>query len=203
MADVDETQKQEDSEVIGKEDVVSKEEVSSKESGAASGGKLRWVVMAAVVVVCAGAGFGLGRLLASPAPSKTAEPSQQDQPAPVENVEADNSSTDLQKGWYYPLEPVIACLNEPRATRYIRLKLMLKMSSELSMKEGRVLLEEKMPVLINWLSIYLAGLTIDDIRGERNQRRMQLQILDAFNEKLFVDAKPQIKKILFKELVVQ
>jgi flagellar basal body-associated protein FliL len=197
MADVDETQKQEDSEVI------QEQEVSSKESGAASGGKLRWVVMVVVVVVCAGAGFGLGRLLASPAPSNTAEPSQQDQPAPAENVEADNSSTDSQEGWYYPLEPVIACLDEPRATRYIRLKLMLKMSSELSVREGAALLEEKMPVLINWLSIYLAGLTIDDIRGERNQRRMQLQILDAFNEKLFVDAKPQIKKILFKELVVQ
>jgi flagellar basal body-associated protein FliL len=197
MADVDETQKQEDSEVI------QEQEVSSKESGAASGGKLRWVVMVVVVVVCAGAGFGLGRLLASPAPSNTAEPSQQDQPAPAENVEADNSSTDSQEGWYYPLEPVIACLDEPHATRYIRLKLMLKMSSELSAREGAALLGEKMPVLINWLSIYLAGLTIDDIRGEKNQRRMQLQILDAFNEKLFVDAKPQIKKILFKELVVQ
>jgi flagellar basal body-associated protein FliL len=197
MADVDETQKQEDPELV------SKEEVSSEESGAPSGGKLRWVVMVVVVVVCAGAGFGLGRLLASPAPSKTAGPSQQDQPAPVEDVETDNPSTDLQKGWYYPLEPVIACLNVPGATRYVRLTLSLKMSSELSMKEGKALLEEKMPVLINWLSIYLAGLTIDDIRGDRNQRRIQLQILDAFNEKLFPDAKPQIKKILFKELVVQ
>ena len=203
MADVDETQKQEDPEVVSKEEVVSEEEVSSKESGAASGGKLRWVVMAMVVVVCAGAGFGLGRLLASPAPSKTAEPSQQDQPAPVENGGADNSSTDLQEGWYYPLEPVIACLNVPGATRYVRLTLSLKMSSELSEKEGMALLKDKMPILINWLSIYLAGLTIDDIRGEGNQRRIQLQILDAFNEKLFPDAKPQIKKILFKELVVQ
>ncbi|MHC4193895.1 MAG: flagellar basal body-associated FliL family protein, partial [Planctomycetota bacterium] len=173
MADVDETQKQEEPEVVSKEEVSTKD--SGAPSGPASGGKLRWVVMVVVVVVCAGAGLGLGRLLASPASSKTAGPSHQDQPVPAENVEADDPSTDLQKGWYYPLEPVIACLDEPRATRYVRLTLMLKMSSELSMKEGNVLFEEKMPVLINWLSIYLAGLKIDDIRGDRNQRRMQLQ----------------------------
>jgi flagellar basal body-associated protein FliL len=63
--------------------------------------------------------------------------------------------------------------------------------------------EEKKPTLTNWLTIYLAGLTLEDIRGDKNLRRIQSQILDAFNEQLFPDAKPQIKHILFKEFAIQ
>ncbi len=65
--------------------------------------------------------------------------------------------------------------------------------------EGKPILDEKQFLLKNWLAIYLASLTIEDARGDRNLKRIQLQILDAFNETLFPDAKPQIKRILFKE----
>jgi flagellar basal body-associated protein FliL len=191
MADADETKKQEDSEV---------EKENVKTSG---GGILRWIIMAVVVVVCAGAGFGLGRLFGGTGTPETAEPSQQDQPTQPEDPEEKNSTTDSQKGWYYELEPIVACLDEPGVTRYARLALTLRISADLSVKQGTALLEEKKPVLINWVSIYLAGLKLDDIRGERNQKRIQFQILDAFNERLFPDAKPQIRKILFKEFVVQ
>lgn len=191
MADADDTKKQEDPKAA-KSDVK-----------AQGGGMLQWIIMAVVVVIFAGAGFGLGRLFAGGGMPKTAEPSQQDQPTLTENPKANDSTTDSQEGWIYELEPVVACLDEPGATRYIRAALRLEISSELAQKQGIVLLEEKKPILVNWLSIYLASLKIDDIRGERNQKHIQLQILDAFNEKLFPDAKPQIRKILFKEFVAQ
>lgn len=191
MADADDTKKQEDL------------EAAKSNEKASGGGMLQWIILAVVVIVCVGAGFGLGRLFGGTASSETTEPSQQDQPTQTAELKGDDSSTDSQKGWYHELEHVIACLDEPGATRYIRATLTLKIRSELSKKQGLALLEEKKPVLINWLSIYLASLKIEDIRGERNQRRIQLQILDAFNEKLFPDAKPQIMKILFKEFVVQ
>jgi len=191
MADADDTKNQEDSKAAKSDE---------KTSG---GGMLQWIILAVVVVICIGAGFGLGRLFGGTAASETIEPSQQDQPTRTEELKGDDSSTDSQKCWYHELEPVIACLDEPGATRYVRATLTLKIDSELAKKQGLALLEEKKPVLINWLSIYLASLTVEDIRGERNQRRIQLQMLDAFNEKLFPDAKPQIKKILFKEFVVQ
>lgn len=191
MADADDTKKQEDSKAAKNDE---------KTSG---GGMLQWIIMAVVVVICAGVGFGLGRLFAGTGTSETAEPSQQDQPTQTEGLNADDSTTDSQKGWFYEMEPVVACLDEPGITRYIRTTLTLEFSSELDRKQGTAMLEEKKPILTNWLSIYLASLKIDDIRGERNQKRIQSQMLDAFNEKLFPDAKPQIRKILFKEFVVQ
>ena len=110
---------------------------------------------------------------------------------------------DSQKGWYYSLEPVVANLDVPDVTRYVRATLILEISPDLDEKEGLVFLDEKKPILTNWLTVYLASLSIDDIRGESSLKRIQAQILDAFNEKLFPDSKPKIKHILFKEFAVQ
>ena len=57
--------------------------------------------------------------------------------------------------------------------------------------------------MTNWLTIYLASLGIDETRGDKNLKRIQSQITDTFNEKLFPDAKPQIEGILFREFAVQ
>ncbi|GAH72149.1 unnamed protein product, partial [marine sediment metagenome] len=108
-----------------------------------------------------------------------------------------------QKTWYYELEPVVANLDVPGITRYVRAAITLEISAEVDQEKGIAFLEEKKPVLTNWLTIYLASLTLEDIRGDRNLRRIQSQILDSFNEKLFPDARPQIKHILFKEFAIQ
>jgi hypothetical protein len=44
---------------------------------------------------------------------------------------------------------------------------------------------------------------VEDTRGEKNLRRMQVQISDAFNEGLFPNTKPRIKRVLFKEFSIQ
>jgi len=77
------------------------------------------------------------------------------------------------------------------------------MSSEVDEKKGVVFLDEKKPILTSWLTIYLAGLSLEDTRGDRNLKRIQSQVLDTFNEKLFPDSKPQIRNVLFKEFAVQ
>ena len=146
---------------------------------------------------------GLSRLLAGSSTSETDESSQQDEPAQAEYLKANGSATDSQKNWYYDLEPVVANLDVPGVTRYVRATITLEINPEVEKKKGIALLEEKTPLLTNWLTIYLASLTLDDIRGDRNLKRVQLQILDAFNEKLFPDTKPQIKHILFKEFAIQ
>jgi flagellar basal body-associated protein FliL len=105
--------------------------------------------------------------------------------------------------WYYDLEPVVANLDEPNVTRYVRAVLTLEMSADVDEKKGRTFLDEKKPVLTNWLSIYLASLSIEDIRGERNLKSIQSQILDVFNEKVFPNSKPQIKQVLFREFAIQ
>jgi len=164
---------------------------------------LPWIILGAAVVVFAGLGFGLGRLLAGPDTEQTTTPSGQSQQTETENLKADASSKSEQKIWYYDLEPVIANLDEPNVTRYVRAVLTLEMSPEMDAKKGKDFLDEKKPILTNWLAIYLASLSLEDIRGERNLKSIQAQVLDAFNERLFPDSKPQVKHVLFREFAIQ
>ena len=199
MADEENVEKQEEKPVKKQKD--SKAEKSDEKAAATR--FLPWIIMAVTVVVCAGAGFGLGRLFAGSGKAETVKPSQENEPAQAEHLKADDSATDSQKSWYYDLEPVIANLDVPGVTRYVRTALTLEISSEIDESKGTAFLEEKNRLLTNWLTIYLASLTLEDTRGDRNLKRIQSQILDAFNEKLFPDAKPQIRHILFKEFAIQ
>jgi flagellar basal body-associated protein FliL len=198
MADAEDTKKQEDS----KEE---KPQEKTKEK-TSSGGILHWIIMAVAVLLFACAGFLSGRLFTGPSTPQTAEASEQDATAQVENIKAQDPDLDAggaQKAWYYDLEPVVANLDEPGVTRYVRATLILEMSSEVDAKKAAVFLEEKKPILTNWLTIYLASLNLESIRGDRNLKRIQSQVLDGFNERLFPDAKPRITHILFKEFAVQ
>lgn len=203
MADEDSKEKPEKPEKPEKQDEKQgKQEETKAEAGdkkSLVGRLLPGLIIGGVIIIFAGAGFTLGRLFAGPS---APEASEQTQSAQTEDMEVEDS-TDGQKGWYYNLEPVIANLDVPDVTRYVRASLTLELSPSLDEKEGRVLLDEKKPVLTNWLTVYLASLSIDDIRGERNLKRIQSQVLDAFNEKLFPDSKPKIKRVLFKEFAVQ
>jgi flagellar basal body-associated protein FliL len=77
------------------------------------------------------------------------------------------------------------------------------MSADMDVKEGTAFLDEKKPIFINWLTVYLSSLNLEDIRGDKNLRSIQSHIRDAFNEKLFPDSKSQIKQVLIKEFAVQ
>ena len=164
---------------------------------------LPWIALGVVAILCASLGFGLGRVFAGRRSTTTAEVPQQTEQDQVQMLEATGSEKKIQDTWFYELEPVVANLNEPNVTRYIRIALTLQISNELDSKKTTTFLEQKVPLLKNWLTIYLASQTLEDIRGEANLRRIQSQILDAFNERLFPDAKPQIKNVLFKEFAVQ
>lgn len=164
---------------------------------------LPWIIMAVVVVLFVGAGLTLGRMFAGSSTTQTPGDSQQDQSAQVDNLEAKGSPADTQKTWYYDLEPVVANLNVTDVTRYVRASLTLEVNSEVDEQKGTAFFDEKKPILTNWLTVYLASLGLDDIRGDMNLKRIQSQVLDAFNEKLFPDSKPKIKSILFKEFAVQ
>jgi len=166
---------------------------------------LPWLIIVVVVLICAGAGFSVGRLFAGSGTPKGAESdSKSDAQRLTEDLKADNDSAeDSGKVWYYDLDPVVANLNEPTVTRYVRASLTLEMSADMDAKKGVAFLDEKKPILINWLTVYLSSLGIEDIRGDNNLRSIQSHVRDAFNEKLFPDSKPQIKQVLIKEFPVQ
>jgi len=166
---------------------------------------LPWIIIVVVVLICAGAGFSVGRLFAgSGTPEGNESDSGSDALSLTENLKADNDSAEGSgKVWYYDLDPVVANLNEPSVTRYVRASLTLEMSADMDVKKGTAFLDEKKPILINWLTVYLSGLGIEDIRGDNNLRSIQSHVRDAFNEKLFPDSKSQIKQVLIKEFPVQ
>ncbi|MFZ2146824.1 MAG: flagellar basal body-associated FliL family protein [Sedimentisphaerales bacterium] len=194
MADEDDAKQQE-----------KQEDTKTKSSDKKSlvGRFLPWIIIAVVVVFFAGAGFTLARLFAGSGTPQTPGDSEQDQSAQVKSLEAKGSAAGAKKTWYYDLEPVVANLDVTDVTRYVRASLTLEVSSEVDEKNGSAFFNEKKPILTNWLTVYLASLGLDDIRGDRNLKRIQSQVLDAFNEKLFPDSKPKIKSILFKEFAVQ
>ena len=73
----------------------------------------------------------------------------------------------------------------------------------MNQKKGGAFLDEKKPILTDMLFVYLSGLSLKDIQGDKNLKSIQSRIREFFNEKLFPDSKPQIKRVLIKEFPVQ
>ncbi len=104
---------------------------------------------------------------------------------------------------YIDFEPIIVNLNEPRLARYARVTIGLAIKKDKDdVKVAKTAIEAHKKELKNWLNLYLAGLTLEDVRGSTNLNRIRRQIEDAFNEQLFRDGKPLIHHVLL-ELVVQ
>ena len=139
--------------------------------------------------------------MASPPSPQTSKPSQEKEILP------DDSKTDSKGTWYYnDLESIVVNPDEPGATRFVRVGLILEISSALDkdkIKKIKELIEAKKPPLINWLNLYFKSLTLGEMENDRDMKRILAQICDAFNEILFPDAKPQIKKILIREFNIQ
>ncbi|MFC1633495.1 flagellar basal body-associated protein FliL [Planctomycetota bacterium] len=163
---------------------------------------LPWIVLTVIIIFCAVLGLGFGRLFASSRTLKIAQSaSLSDKPNQLDME--DLSAKDAGKVWYYDLDPVVANLNEPGVTRYVRATFILEMNSEIDKKKGAGFLDEKKPIMINLLTVYLSSLGLEDIRGDKNLRSIQSYVCGAFNESLFPDSKPQIKHVLIKEFAVQ
>lgn len=161
---------------------------------------LPFVILIVVVGICAGAGIGLGKILAGPSEDTKTDEEKNTEAAGEEKIDLGNES---KKFWYYDLEPaVVANLNETGITRYISASLTLQMNLE-NEKETRVFLDEKTPILRNWLYIFLSSLRLENVQGDKNLKSIQSQICDGFNKELFPNSKPQIKQILIREFPVQ
>lgn len=166
-----------------------------------------WIIMAAVLIFCIAAGFKMGRLFAGRGQADSTPAGQSGtlgrdgQTVPTQLQQT--SHTGAEKTWYYDLDPVVANLNEPGATRYVRVTPTLELAGDLEEKKGIAFFDQKKPLLKNWLTLYFANQTIEDTRGEKNLSRMQAQISDSLNQNLFAGAKPMIKRVLFKEFAIQ
>jgi flagellar basal body-associated protein FliL len=188
------------------------------------------IIVAVIVLVAAGAGIGVSRLLAGGNKSPSAEEAATEKDAPAakeaakpaaekgeksksekpagekskgESAKSEKNTVKEGESWYHNLDPVVANLDEPGATRYIRTAFILEMSPDISAEKGTALLEQKKPLIANLLTIYLAGLNIETTRGDKNLKRIQSELCDIFNEQLFPESKPMVKRVLIKEFAVQ
>jgi flagellar basal body-associated protein FliL len=195
MAETDEEKKNDQD--AKTEDAKSEKDEQAGKAGTKTG-LVAWIIMTVVVVILAGSGFVLGRLFAGPSSPLTSEPSQEKEILP------DDSKIDSKGTWYYnELESIVVNPDEPGATRYVRVGLILEISSALDKDGTKKLIEAKKPLLVNWLNLYFKSLTLEEMENDRDIKRILTQICDSFNEILFPNAKPQIKKILIREFNIQ
>jgi len=163
---------------------------------------LPWLITGLVVVVFAAGGFLFGRLFGTRGQAQTASGAERGQPAESASSRGSEEGAKTGESWYYDLDPVVANLNEPGVTRYVRMGLTLEISNTLKEEEGKAFLDQKRPLLKHWLTLFLSNQTLDEARGE-NLVRLQTRLSDVLNQGLFPGAKPQIKSVLFKEFAIQ
>jgi len=168
------------------------------------------LILGGVTVVLASAGFLVGRMFGTRGQAQTASAATSEQGAAKEEGSKKEASGKPGEGkktegdaWYYELEPVVANLNEPGVTRYVRITLTLELDGAWPAEEGKLLLDQKKPLLKNWLTLYLSNQTIEETRGKTNMLRMQANIGSLFNDGLFPNAQPHITNVLFKEFAIQ
>lgn len=196
----DDQDKKEQKEKQEPKETAAKAKDKSKETSGFS--LFTWLILAAIIVAGAAGGFALSQLIAGPVQADTDPEAQQTEEVNTfEQLLAKTGEND--KYWSYDLEPVVANLDEPGVTRYVRATITLELSPEIAQEAGEVFLEEKKPVLVDWLTTYLAGLSLERVRGTSNLSRIKKEIRDHFNEMLFPESKPFVHRILFKEFAVQ
>lgn len=166
-------------------------------SGASSKGSIVWLgVVVGVVGICAAAGFYLGNML------KTANASQPDNQAAAAAPTVVTSGDPDADFHYLDIEQITVNLDEPRLTRFVRATITLAFDPKNEV-EIQTQVKKRMPELKNWLAVYLAGRTLDEVRGAQSLNRVRREICEAFNEQIWPQQPPRIHHVLFKEFAVQ
>ena len=167
-------------------------------SEAEGSGMKQFLIMAlAVALVGAGAGYGASLMFRGPSRPPQTQPAEapHDEPARP-NPGQDHALT------YYDFEAIRANLDEPRLARYVMAKITLAFNAS-DGSAATAAVTKKLPELKSWLTVYLSGCRLDDIRGPKNLNRISREIQDELNRRLWPDSESLIRKVLFKEIVVQ
>jgi len=172
---------------------------SKKEKTDSGGGKKRglmtWVLLGAVgVVVAGGAGAGASILLKPGTQEVTGVG-----PAAATAEQPDDEPKEFE---YYSFEPVTVNLNVRRGNRYLKIKMFLAIAQN-EKDEVTPLLDEKQKELKDWLMGYLRDHTVEEVTGKKNQVRIQREIAQSFNERLWPTSRPRIDHVLFDEFTMQ
>ena len=101
-----------------------------------------------------------------------------------------------------PFGDAVVNLSESRMTRYPRLKIVLQVEAG-DVKDITKRIDQRKPVMKDWLIGHLSGKTLKDVSGTVNLKRTQREIQERFEELLFADGDGKPFEVLFEEFVVQ
>jgi len=160
-----------------------------------------WLILGAVTLASSGGGFALSHLMGVTPPTGLEIVDETANQEDAINVML-AKQTD-QRVWVEEFEPVLANLDEPGVTRYVRVTITLEMSPELDETKGREFMAAKKMLVRDWMTTYLAGLSLEDVRGSRNLNQIKKDVLQQCNELLFPKSQPFVERVFFKEFAVQ
>lgn len=149
-------------------------------------GKLPLIVVA---VVCIGGGAALPMVVAIPGFSAS-------------KAEAKPKKADDLHSVSVPFSDVVVNLAEERMTRYLRLKLALKVDAEDEKAVTALVAKHKITMKSRIIS-HLAGKSLKDVSGTVGVNKLQREILEKFEDILYPDGHSKLQDVLFEEYVVQ
>lgn len=172
--------------------------------GPLSGGMFLWAILGSMLVAGSIGGFALAQLLAGSDPT----PPTNTEPAPAVPTKSFDdllaTSPADTAAWPFDIkDAIIANLDEPGVTRYLRVSITLLLSPDVDPEKGQAYLEKKELLLRDSLHAYFADLSLEDVRGRRNVERIKRQVQNLFNELLFPESKPYVREVYFREFAVQ
>lgn len=118
-------------------------------------------------------------------------------------VQSPSASPVSSGSWFYDLDPVVSNLNDPEASRYIRVSFSLEISNRAPLESVRTLLAEKKLVIRDLIGKYLATQSLADLQGQENLDRIPREIKDRLNEILFPGQNSPILNVLYRERAIQ
>lgn len=101
-----------------------------------------------------------------------------------------------------PFGDLVVNLSEDRMTRYLRVKIALKVEGE-DEKAITALVAKHKAAMKSKLIGHLAGKGMKDVGGSVGVSKLQREILEKFDDILYPDGDSKLKEVLFEEFVVQ
>ena len=156
-------------------------------------GKL--IIWGVIFAMGAGAGFAAPMLTSGSSVHNSVNPG-------VAGVELMDFPEPVDEIAFIEFDDVVANLNDPRASRYLNCSLSLQVSKS-QVEKLTKLVEEKNPLLKNWLIAHIRDKTLEKVVGKFGQNLLRREIHGKFNEILFTDGIERIQDILFSDFKVQ
>ena len=166
---------------------------------------LAWVLIALLVTAfSAGGGVAAGIISSSPATAvPLPQPGEQEAQEDIAGEAEAGGDSRIGKDFvYYEFEPLTVNLDVVRQNRYIKVTVVLAIPKD---DEADVIarLDDKKVELKNWIMTYMAGHTLEQVAGRKNMIRIQREISDTLNQKLWPNQRPRVNHVLFKDYAVQ